>query len=146
MTRICKLDKLILELGFPKTITKKKIDILEDAIRLRREISMTKPGPGKFQANDILEIAEALQDICSNGAMDDMFGDNSAGLGWYALIIRDQRDEIPVGDLAAYLTSPAYIVEEDTSGFFTYEEFDTIEAAKNRFEEIRLTRDVDVEP
>lgn len=100
---------------------------------------MTKPGPGKFQANDSLEIAEALYKNAMEGVFDS-FGDSSSGLGWYCLILNGD-DPNPDG----IEFDPAYIVEEDTSGFFTYQGFPNHELAKMRFEEIRRERDVTVD-
>lgn len=87
---------------------------------------MTTPGPGKFQANDSLEIAEALYRESQTGIFES-FGDSSSGLGWYSLILTDEKEGF----------KPAYIVEEDTSGFFTYEGFDAVDVAKAKFQLIQ---------
>lgn len=74
---------------------------------------MTKPGPGKFEANESEEIAEALYSLCGESFFNEQYGDVEHG-GWYALFTH----VTPIGG-----HTRSYIVEEDNNGFFTYEEF-----------------------
>lgn len=85
---------------------------------------MSKPGPGKFEANDSLEISEYLHDISLNGWQDASLGDVE-GFGFYELITNaNRRVGAPQG------TKAAYICHEDNNGFYTYHEFDTNDEAR----------------
>jgi len=96
---------------------------------------MTKPGPGRYEANQSLEVAEHLDNI----EADDSYGDSSSGNGWVGLVLNLQHDPLPDG------FANHYIVMEDTNGFFTYEEFDTEEGARKKFEEMRSIYEVEEE-
>lgn len=75
---------------------------------------MTKPGPGKFEGNKSEEVAESLYDMSSDP--DEEYG-TVQGFGWYGLIKRDSSLPVinwPENNIAAY------IVKEDSQGFFTY--------------------------
>lgn len=84
---------------------------------------MTRPGPGKFEGNESLEISELLHDIVSDGWFDDQLGDVET-FGWHALItdvkaLSHYDMHWPIKDV-----KDAYIVSEDNYGFFTYKEFE----------------------
>lgn len=64
-------------------------------------------GPGKFEGCDDGRLAEVLYSITMDDGCDD-------DVGWYGLIV--QRGH-------------AYLVNEDSQGFFTYEHFETAAAA-----------------
>lgn len=91
---------------------------------------MTKPGPGKFEGNDSLEISEFLYSIDPCDELGEV-----EGFGYYALIdeldtmfdrIRSGLDELIGLHLfdaeGSFIDDikPAYIVNEDNNGFFTY--------------------------
>lgn len=84
---------------------------------------MTKPGPGKFEANESEEIAEALYDLTLGSWFNEQYGDVEHG-GWYALFI----NVTPTGGHTSN-----YIVEEDNNGFFTYQEYASEEEAYARW-------------
>jgi hypothetical protein len=107
----------------------------------QQEKIVTKPGPGKFEANESLELATYLYDMCGIQAFDDEFGDNSSGLGWYALFTNITPGDEVVGDPLPH----HYIVEEDIAGFFTYREFDNPETASKEFQRLMSERDVEHE-
>lgn len=83
---------------------------------------MTKPGPGKFEANESLEISEYLADIDA----DESTGDSSEWTAWYGLIIRSDMDE-------KFLPQVAYVVWEDSNGFFSYLGFDSVDEARAEY-------------
>lgn len=83
---------------------------------------MTRPGPGKFEGNESLEVSEYLYDIIGDGMQDDEIGD-AEFFGWHALIT-DADKNIPLDHVTVKDVKPAYIVVEDSYGFFTYREFD----------------------
>jgi hypothetical protein len=93
---------------------------------------MTKPGPGKFQANDSLEASKILYEHSLDGSHDSC-GDSSYGPGWYCLVIGDAltAQEKTVCDAAAY------ICEETPEGFFVYYAFESGVEALLKFEEIQ---------
>jgi hypothetical protein len=85
---------------------------------------VTKPGPGKFQANESLEIAEDLYRQVQNGMVEEQFGSVDEGF-WEGLLL-DQLDTLNTPDLADRVPEgmqEAYIVTEDSDGFFTYRGF-----------------------
>lgn len=81
--------------------------------------------PGKFEANESEEIAEALYDLCGGSWYNEQYGDVEHG-GWYALFIN-------VSPLGSTPGGHHYIVEEDNNGFFTYKEFASEEEAYSRW-------------
>jgi hypothetical protein len=94
---------------------------------------MTKPGPGKFQANESLEIAEDLYRQVQDGMASEQFGGGDTT--WEGLLL-DQLDTLNTPDLQ--ITVPegmqrAYIVREDSQGFFTYRGFDSEADALSQF-------------
>lgn len=94
---------------------------------------MTRPGPGKFEGNPSLEISEALYAIVGNGGHDDEIGDVQS-FGWHALITEfDPYDED--GNFL-WDAKPAYIVLEDSNGFFSYQEFDLNTLARRAWKDI----------
>lgn len=110
---------------------------------------MTRPGPGKFEGNESLEVAEFLNDIAGSGMTDDQIGDVES-FGWHALITDldwfKTRDDLQgysnsgmtwdeLGNLKDAL-KPAYIVLEDNNGFFTYREFDSNDEARAEWKAI----------
>lgn len=100
---------------------------------------MTRPGPGKFQNNESLEIAEALYSML--GEENDSYGDSSSGLGWYGLFT--DIDVLVDGVSSPYPEGMQanYIVEEDTNGFFTYEGFDSVDATKEKFAKMKQAQE-----
>lgn len=86
---------------------------------------MTKPGPGKFEANESLEIAEALYSYSLGGFVDEQFGSVDENGYWEGLI----QNHIMNGPLM----KPGYIVIEDNLGFFTYQIFDSHEEAWSKY-------------
>lgn len=83
---------------------------------------MTRPGPGKFEGNESLEVSEYLYDIVGDSMQDDEIGDVET-FGWYALIT-DADENLPLERFPLPGLKPAYIVVEDSNGFFSYTEFD----------------------
>lgn len=83
---------------------------------------MTKPGPGKFEGNESLETAQALYEITGYRGEDESFGSVDENGRWVAIIVNGFLPD-------ENLTAAAYIVEEDSNGFFTYTEYETSEAA-----------------
>lgn len=93
-----------------------------------------KPGPGKYEGNQYLSVAEYLDDICGNGFDDEHFGDVDSGL-WEGLITIDVPNTIgaPQGHRLFEKIKPVYIVTVDTQGFFTYYEYNDLEEAKSKY-------------
>ena len=54
---------------------------------------MTRPGPGKFEGNDSLEMSEVLYAWVQNGLVDDQTGEVDGPAGWHALIKVADGDE-----------------------------------------------------
>jgi hypothetical protein len=91
---------------------------------------MTRPGPGKFEGNESLEVSEYLYDIIGDGMQDDEIGDVETS-GWSALITDADKfnaaeSHWPIQDEDGRVINvkPAYIVHETNYGFFTYVGFD----------------------
>lgn len=84
---------------------------------------MTKPGPGKFQANRSLEESQILYEHSLDGSHPD-FGE-SDGFGWFIFI----DTEGFTGLEKSVCTSPAYICREDSQGFFEVAWFNSVEDA-----------------
>lgn len=102
---------------------------------------MTRPGPGKFEFNDSVEISEYLYNATLEQQLDDSFGDSSTGNGWFALFL----NVTPGLDVAGDNGSHNYIAEEQTSGFFYYEEYPDEEEAQYVFDTLRERFDVDLD-
>lgn len=82
---------------------------------------MTKPGPGKFEGNTSLEVAETLYEWLGEGSADEECGDVDGYGSYYALFDVDGADvDAPEG-----MRGKAYVTEECSQGFFTYLEFDS---------------------
>jgi hypothetical protein len=87
---------------------------------------MSNTGPGKFEGNASLEISEYLYMETLQGSYEEAYGSvTEPPFFWQALVFAD-ASLIP--DM-----KPAYIVVEDSFGFFSYHGFDTEEAARSRF-------------
>lgn len=103
---------------------------------------MTRPGPGKFEGNESLEVSEMLYAIIGDGMQDDEIGDVES-FGWHALITDADKnipdDHWPMQDKETGKVielQPAYIVLEDSSGFFSYRGFDLNTQARNVWKSI----------
>jgi hypothetical protein len=102
---------------------------------------MTRPGAGKFEGNESLEVSEYLYETTMNGLVDDEIGDVES-FGWHALVtgIDDDLDLLDVitGNIPDNLVDlkPAYIVSEDNNGFFTYGEFESSDEARAEWKDI----------
>lgn len=81
------------------------------------------PGPGRFEGNDSYEICEALDGLCAKSFFNEQFGTTEEGI-WEALFlhttIRDGK-------------ARAYIVTEDSNGFFSYKEYSSDEEARSKY-------------
>jgi hypothetical protein len=75
---------------------------------------------GKFEGNYSEWVAQVLDDVCGNSGYDESFGDTN-DWGWYALI-KGKR----------YW----FIVDEDSYGFFNYQEFDNKKEATEVWESL----------
>lgn len=93
------------------------------------------PGPGKFEGNKSLMVAEYLQEIAMNGFTDEQFGSVSENGIWEALIFIDVPNTIGAekGRELFEKIKPAYIITEDNQGFFTYHEFKSQDDARARY-------------
>jgi hypothetical protein len=102
---------------------------------------MTRPGPGKFEGNESLEVSEMLYSIIGDGMQDDEIGDVES-FGWHALITDADKnipdDFWPLQDESGKVieVQPAYIVLEDNYGFFSYRGFDLNTQARNVWKSI----------
>lgn len=82
---------------------------------------MTRPGPGKFEGNESLEIATALYEIGLAGDFeDDLYTDD----GYLNLVFDGGEDA---------LNAPAYITKEAEDGSFTYIAYTDVEAARDEW-------------
>jgi hypothetical protein len=79
-----------------------------------------KPGPGKFEGCHDKRIARVLYDIAGMSGCDEDIG-SVQELGWFGLII--QRNH-------------AYIISEDSQGFFDYTYFDSVQDAREAYNRI----------
>ena len=79
-----------------------------------------RPGPGKFEACGDSRLADVLYGITLESGCVEEIGSVDE-LGWYGII--ENRDH-------------AYIVEEDSQGFFDYTRYDTIRAAHTVFSKL----------
>lgn len=98
---------------------------------------MTKPGPGRYEGNESLELSQILDQT----PPDDSFGDSSSGNGWVGLI----KLPMDLEGIPSELIKPAFVVTEDTNGFFDYVGYDTIEEAEAKFEAMRPVYEVEEE-
>lgn len=101
---------------------------------------MTRPGPGKFEGNSSQEASELIYAWVQNGLVDDQCGDSD--VGWHGFLYIADGDEAynALREAEADLvTSPelGIVVHEDSNGFFTYEVFESSEAARIVFDEWR---------
>lgn len=103
---------------------------------------MSRPGPGKFEGNESLEVSEYLYDIIGDSMQDDEIGDVES-FGWHALItdipsFRSTLDPLQneLYEMKNVEFQPAYIVLEDNDGFFTYRGFDSNDEARQTWSEI----------
>lgn len=97
---------------------------------------MTRPGPGKFEGNESLEVSEYLYAIVGDGMQDDEIGDVQS-FGWHALIT-DADKKIPLDFVTIRDVQPAYIVLEDNNGFFSYRGFELNTLARLAWRDITL--------
>lgn len=82
--------------------------------------------PGKFEGAADQDIAEYLYDIIGWQGTDEEEGSVTEWpFTWFGLLTN-----------VAEMGGLSYIVSEDEQGFFDYEEFDTAEEAKERWDEI----------
>jgi len=95
---------------------------------------MTRPSFGKFEGNDSQEVSEYLFAWVQNGFVDDQCGESTTG-AWHGLIV---LGEMAVQELSTVdgfePTTAAFVVHEDSQGFFTYESFESVQAAEIVFE------------
>ena len=76
--------------------------------------------PGKFEGCADQRLGEMLYSIVNHSGCDDEAGSCQES-GWYGLIVQRKH---------------AYIVSEDSNGFFDYEYFDSAEDASTEFYKI----------
>lgn len=97
---------------------------------------MSKPGPGKFEGNASLELSEVLYAWVQNGLVDDQC--NPQEDHWTGFVYIADGDEaytqVREAD-ASVVTSPelGFVLHEDANGFFTYEVYESSEAARTVF-------------
>lgn len=72
--------------------------------------------PGKFEGCADERLGRVLYDISLEGGCNEDLGDVEGGFGWYGLVLSRKR---------------AYIVCEDSNGFFTYDAYPTHTAAQD---------------
>ena len=95
-----------------------------------------KPGLGKFEGNRSLSESETLHEMSLEGGLDAEAGGAEDGY-WVGLVIRGSDD---------HLASPAYVLTEDSHGFFDVRPFYTrveAEAVYAMFEAEITARDED---
>jgi hypothetical protein len=96
--------------------------------------TMTRPGPGRFEGNESLEVSEYLDEMAGISLFDDQVGEVDT-FGWYALftdVDKDPLDHWPNNpDL-----KPAYIVDVDGNGFFSYRGFELNTQARRAWQDI----------
>jgi hypothetical protein len=88
-----------------------------------------RPGSGKFAGCADADVAEALYDMTLEGGANEEIG-SVQELGWYGLLIDTGVQGVPHA-----------IVNEDSDGFFTYQEFQTEDAARRRWSRIESMYD-----
>ncbi len=101
---------------------------------------MTKPGPGKFEACESLEIAEFLLGIELDGGENDSIGDVET-FGFQSLILDANEAPYDLSNRGPDGLQAAYITLEDHYGFYTYVGFDSNEEAKVAWDRIRIEFD-----
>lgn len=84
---------------------------------------MTKPGPGKFENNESLEVAERLYAILGESGQVKDFGSVSEWPFHFIALIHE-------------IDGKSYITDEDEQGFFEYEEYDDWKEADKVYEDI----------
>ena len=99
---------------------------------------MTRPGPGKFEGNDSLEMSEVLFAWVQNGLVDEQTGEVDGPVGWHALIKVADGDEayaqmIEADNDAVTSVEIGILVHEDNNGFFTYELYESFDSAETVF-------------
>ena len=87
---------------------------------------MTRPGPGKYEGNETLEVCEALYELLGISGQISDFGDVTEAGHFVALLEGDGKT----------LPKAYYITDEDSYGFFTYYEFDSMEEALKEFDSL----------
>jgi hypothetical protein len=78
--------------------------------------------PGKFEGNENEQLAELLHEASLNGELDEEIGSVDE-LGWYGRFI-DRVDLF------------YYILNEDSQGFFSYEQYPDLPSMNQAWEEI----------
>jgi hypothetical protein len=93
------------------------------------------PGPGKFEGNDSLIVSKFLYNYTLDGFQDEQYGSvTEPSFIWEALIVIDWGMFPGEGyDPLMDILKPAYIVWEDSHGFFSYVGYDTEEEARNQY-------------
>ena len=95
---------------------------------------MTTPGPGRYEGNESYELARELDAMASSGIIDDECGDTET-IGWHGLLILDDMD-FDVRALDGFEPgTEAFVLHTDSQGFFSYEPFESADAARIVFEQ-----------
>ena len=92
---------------------------------------------GKFEASKDPIVGEYLYECSLAEFLDDEFGSSSYGNGWRGLLIIDREQTPEFGGLTTPKLADAYILFEDTNGFFTYEEFKNAMEAKQAWADLK---------
>jgi hypothetical protein len=108
-------------------------DDLEDLFKEYMVFVEDKPGPGKYEGNEWLSVAEYLDSICGNGMYEEQYGDAEESAGWNALVFVDPLSLPEEYPMVAGKLKPAYIVNQDNNGFFSYTEFDSEDEARDKY-------------
>lgn len=97
------------------------------------------PGPGKYEGNASLSLAEYLRDISMELGVDENYGFVDEG-GWFGIMRNLDKPTIEQHLRDAYGTEPDvnwhYIISEDNYGFFTYRGYDDLDEVNMAWEEI----------
>jgi len=93
---------------------------------------MTKPGPGKFEDCESLEVAEKLYEILGNSGQVKDFG-SVVEWPWHYIALIHTID------------GKSYVTDEDQDGFFTYEEFSDAKEANKTYEQVVANHLLDIE-
>lgn len=95
------------------------------------------PGPGKFEANASVAVSEYLYGIVQDSGCVEQYGsvdeNGWSGLIYTGFIVKLDKDLSPEGFELGFDLKPAYLVFEDSNGFFTYTEFDTEKDAFSKY-------------
>jgi len=87
--------------------------------------------PGKFEATNNIEFAQALQELSLEGGADDDIGDEECG--WFG-IFRNDFKEYGIKEDGKLVVG--VIVSEDSNGFFSYQSYHNMKLLNAEWKEI----------